>query len=126
MPCYVYYSDSTHLIEEAIKLRNYIHIALDAKQQIGRIFDKAKDLQFPQGQCWPFDVIDKDSMPYVQEIRKIVDGDVTNRGLTAPEISNLVYRQAKREAESLLGRNIAVGTIAFPDHLNIKQRQDFI
>ncbi|GJJ74385.1 hypothetical protein EMPS_06743 [Entomortierella parvispora] len=126
MPCYVYYSDSTHLIEEASKLRNYIHPFMDAKRQIGLIFDKDKDSQFPPGQCWPFDVVDKDSLPYIQETRKAVDNDLASGMLSPQAISYLVYEQAKMDAEILLGPLFVVGSVIFPHHWNIEQEMDIM
>lgn len=125
-PCYVYLSDSTHLIGKAAtkNQRDYdcINTVLDAKRQIGRIFDKAKHLQ-SGGQCWPFDVLNKDHIPYIQvKYKGSGEYKASDFDPTEEEISAMVLQHAKRDAEQFLGEPITKAVLTVPSYFNDAER----
>jgi len=88
----------------------------DAKRLIGRNFkDKTvqKDMKF-----WPFEVIDKNSRPYI-----VVDVNGEKKEFAPEEISAMVLKKMKATAEAVLDEEVKNAVVTVPAYFNDAQRQ---
>ena len=117
-PSYVAFTDTERLVGDAAKNQaasNPKNTVFDAKRLIGRKYsDKTvqKDMKL-----WPFDIINKDSKPYIQVVYK---GE--SRTFAPEEISAMVLNQMRRVAEAYLNKNVSYAVVTVPAYFDDSQR----
>lgn len=118
-PSYVAFTDTERLIGDAAKHQvaaNPTNTVYDAKRLIGRKYSD-KSVQ-KDSKLWPFEVINKDSKPYIRVQYKGED-----RTFAAEEISSMVLTKMKNVAEAYLGKSISHAVVTVPAYFNDAQRQ---
>ena len=120
-PSYVAFSDRERLVGDAAKNQatsNPTNTVYDAKRLIGRKFSEKvvqDDLR-----CWPFvvkgDAADKPmvAVDYMDEVQKTFYPE---------QISAMVLKQLKADAEAYLGEEVTKAVITVPAYFNDAQRQ---
>ena len=122
-PSVISFSKNELLIGNSAKnqiTRNPDNTIYDAKRLIGRNFSDEivqKDKQF-----WPFKIkANKKDKPVI--IVKIKEEE---KGLFPEQISALILKQLKKEAEDYLGKEVKNAVITVPAYFNNSQRQSTI
>ena len=122
-PSVVGFQNNEKLIGENAKylnIKNYENIIYDSKRLIGRNFSDKEvqnDIKF-----WPFKV-DKDNNDKPQIIVKINDNE---KRYYPEEISAMILKQLKKEAEDFLDCEVKDAIITVPAYFNNSQRQSTI
>jgi len=118
-PSYVAFTDSERLIGDAAKNQvasNPKNTVYDAKRLIGRKYSDRtvkKDMKL-----WPFEVIDKNSKPYI-----VVTHKGQKKQYAAEEISAMVLQKMKQIAEDYLGQKVTHAVVTVPAYFDDAQRQ---
>jgi len=118
-PSYVAFTDSERLIGDAAKNQvasNPLNTVYDAKRLIGRKYtDRTvkKDMKL-----WPFEVINKNSKPYI-----VVTHKGEKKQYAAEEISAMVLQKMKLIAEDFLGHKVTHAVVTVPAYFDDAQRQ---
>lgn len=119
-PSYVAFTDERTLVGDAAKNQaasNPENTIFDAKRLIGRRMDEPevkRDLHY-----WPFKVLSEGGKPKVELTR----GQVAGKKLSPEEISAMVLRHLKEQAERFLGQKVTHAVITVPAYFNDAQRQ---
>jgi len=117
-PSYVAFTDTERLIGDAAKNQaasNPRNTVFDAKRLIGRKYsDKSvqKDMKL-----WPFEIVNKDSKPYIQ-----VQYKGETRTFAPEEISAMVLNQMRKVAEAYLNKNVSHAVVTVPAYFDDSQR----
>merc|ERR1719195_898511 len=117
-PSYVAFTQTERLVGDAAKHQvasNPTNTVYDAKRMIGRRYsDKVvqKDIKL-----WPFEVVNKDSKPYVK-----VQYQETERTFAPEEISAMILTKMKHVAEAYLGKDVTHAVVTVPAYFNDGQR----
>lgn len=118
-PSYVSFTDEERLIGESAKNQatiNPVQTLFDVKRLIGRRF---KDDSVQKDKTLlPYDIINKDSKPYIQVTVKGV-----KKQLAPEEVSAMVLVKMKEIAEAYLGKEVKHAVITVPAYFNDAQRQ---
>ncbi|KAF8821758.1 chaperonin protein BiP [Cardiosporidium cionae] len=117
-PSYAAFVGEERLLGEAAKnqvAENAENTFYDIKRVIGRSYD---DPQIKQDKTnLPFAIVNKGNKPHIQ----VTQGQ---RKLLAPEeISGMILRRLKEDAEAYLGTNVTHAVITVPAYFNDAQRQ---
>jgi len=118
-PSYVAFTDSERLIGDAAKNQvasNPTNTVYDAKRLIGRKYSDRtvkKDMKL-----WPFEVINKNSKPYI-----VVTHKGQKKQYAAEEISAMVLQKMKQIAEDFLGHKVTHAVVTVPAYFDDAQRQ---
>ena len=100
-----------------LMLRNYENTIYDAKRLIGRNFSD-KEVQ-EDIKHWPFKV--KDNGKNKPIISVLIDGK--EKTFYPEEVSALILKELKKDAEEYLGREVKEAVITVPAHFNNNQRE---
>jgi len=117
-PSYVAFTPTERLVGDAAKHQvasNPQNTVYDAKRMIGRRYsDKVvqKDIKL-----WPFEVVNKDSKPYVK-----VQYQGAERTFAPEEISAMVLTKMKHVAEAYLGKSVTHAVVTVPAYFDDGQR----
>jgi len=117
-PSYVAFTPTERLVGDAAKHQvasNPTNTVYDAKRMIGRRYsDKVvqKDIKL-----WPFEVVNKDSKPYVK-----VQYQGAERTFAPEEISAMVLTKMKHVAEAYLGKSVTHAVVTVPAYFDDGQR----
>jgi len=118
-PSYVAFTSNERLIGDAAKNQvasNPANTVYDAKRLIGRKYsDRTVKADM---KLWPFEVIDKDSKPYVR-----IDYKGKKQTFAAEEISAMVLTKMKNIAEDFLGKTVTHAVVTVPAYFDDSQRQ---
>jgi len=118
-PSYVAFTTNERLIGDAAKNQvasNPANTVYDAKRLIGRKYtDRTVKADM---KLWPFEVIDKDSKPYVR-----IDYKGKKQTFAAEEISAMVLTKMKNIAEDYLGKTVTHAVVTVPAYFDDSQRQ---
>jgi len=118
-PSYVAFTSNERLIGDAAKNQvasNPANTVYDAKRLIGRKYsDRTVKADM---KLWPFEVIDKDSKPYVR-----IDYKGKKQTFAAEEISAMVLTKMKNIAEDYLGKTVTHAVVTVPAYFDDSQRQ---
>lgn len=118
-PSYVSFTDDERLIGESAKNQatiNPVQTLFDVKRLIGRRF---KDDSVQKDKTLlPYEIINKDSKPYIQVS---VKGE--KKQLAPEEVSAMVLVKMKEIAEAYLGKEVKHAVITVPAYFNDAQRQ---
>merc|ERR1711906_20417 len=118
-PSYVAFDGEERFIGDSAKNQaalNPTNTVFDVKRLIGRKFTDdtvQKDIKL-----LPFDIVDKDTKPYVS-----VDVKGEMKSFSPEEISAMILGKMREIAESFLGKSIANAVVTVPAYFNDAQRQ---
>nr|CAG8555019.1 5121_t:CDS:2 [Entrophospora candida] len=118
-PSYVAFTDTERLIGDAAKNQvamNPHNTVFDAKRLIGRRFND-QEVQSDM-KHWPFEVVDKNTKPYIQ-----IEYKGETKQFTPEEISSMVLTKMRETAEAFLGTKVANAVVTVPAYFNDSQRQ---
>ena len=119
-PSYVAFTNDGPLIGVAAKNQvaiNPENTIYDAKRMIGRTMnepDMKRDMKY-----WPFKVVNDGGRPKIE----ISKGSAAGKKKTPEEISAMVLRYLKEQAEKYLGQKVTHAVITVPAYFNDAQRQ---
>jgi len=118
-PSYVAFTTNERLIGDAAKNQvasNPANTVYDAKRLIGRKYtDRTVKADM---KLWPFEVIDKDTKPYVR-----IEYKGKKQTFAAEEISAMVLTKMKNIAEDFLGKTVTHAVVTVPAYFDDSQRQ---
>jgi len=118
-PSYVAFTSNERLIGDAAKNQvasNPANTVYDAKRLIGRKYsDRTVKADM---KLWPFEVIDKNTKPYVR-----IDYKGKKQEFAAEEISAMVLTKMKNIAEDFLGKTVTHAVVTVPAYFDDSQRQ---
>jgi heat shock protein 5 len=118
-PSYVAFTTNERLIGDAAKNQvasNPANTVYDAKRLIGRKYtDRTVKADM---KLWPFEVIDKDTKPYVR-----IEYKGKKQTFAAEEISAMVLTKMKNIAEDFLGTTVTHAVVTVPAYFDDSQRQ---
>jgi len=118
-PSYVAFTQNERLIGDAAKNQvasNPANTVYDAKRLIGRKYsDRTVKADM---KLWPFEVIDKDTKPYVR-----IEYKGKKQTFAAEEISAMVLTKMKNIAEDFLGKTVTHAVVTVPAYFDDSQRQ---
>merc|ERR1711906_48988 len=118
-PSYVAFDGDERFIGDSAKNQaalNPTNTVFDIKRLIGRRF--TDDTVQKDMKLLPFDIVDKDTKPYVS-----VDVKGEMKSFSPEEISAMILGKMKEIAEAFLGRKIANAVVTVPAYFNDAQRQ---
>merc|ERR1712057_58829 len=118
-PSYVAFDNEERFIGDAAKNQaalNPTNTVFDVKRLIGRRM--SDDTVQKDMKLLPFDIVDKDSKPYVQ-----VEFKGEKKQYSPEEISSTILGKMREIAESFLGKEIANAVVTVPAYFNDAQRQ---
>merc|ERR1719201_94184 len=118
-PSYVAFDGEERFIGDAAKNQaalNPTNTVFDVKRLIGRRM--SDDTVQKDMKLLPFDIVDKDSKPYVQVMFK-----EEKKQYSPEEISAMILGKMREIAESFLGKSIANAVVTVPAYFNDAQRQ---
>merc|ERR1711865_1231896 len=118
-PSYVAFDGEERFIGDSAKNQaalNPTNTVFDIKRLIGRRF--TDDTVQKDMKLLPFDIVDKDTKPYVS-----VDVKGEMKSFSPEEISAMILGKMREIAESFLGRSIANAVVTVPAYFNDAQRQ---
>jgi heat shock protein 5 len=118
-PSYVAFDGEERFIGDAAKNQaalNPTNTVFDVKRLIGRRM--SDDTVQKDMKLLPFDIIDRDSKPYVQVMFK-----EEKKQYSPEEISAMILGKMREIAESFLGKSIANAVVTVPAYFNDAQRQ---
>jgi heat shock protein 5 len=118
-PSYVAFTDTERLVGDAAKNQaslNPKNTLFDVKRLIGRRFTDPS-VQHDK-KLLPFDIINKDSKPYIE-----VEIKGEKKQFSPEEISAMVLVKMKETAEAFLGYDIKNAVVTVPAYFNDAQRQ---
>eukprot|EP00927_Polykrikos_kofoidii_P049123 TRINITY_DN43249_c0_g1_i1.p1 TRINITY_DN43249_c0_g1~~TRINITY_DN43249_c0_g1_i1.p1 ORF type:complete len:693 (+),score=167.55 TRINITY_DN43249_c0_g1_i1:305-2080(+) len=119
MPSVVAFVGGDRLVGEAAKNQasaNPTQTVFDVKRFIGKQFSDPtvqKDMK-----AWPFKIVDMGGKPMVE-----IEKDGQSKFMAAEEISAMVLRKLKEQAEAYLGTDVKNAVITVPAHFTDAQRQ---
>jgi len=118
-PSYVAFTQNERLIGDAAKNQvasNPANTVYDAKRLIGRKYsDRTVKADM---KLWPFEVIDKDTKPYIR-----IEYKGKKQTFAAEEISAMVLTKMKNIAEDFLGKTVTHAVVTVPAYFDDSQRQ---
>jgi len=118
-PSYVAFTTNERLIGDAAKNQvasNPANTVYDAKRLIGRKYtDRTVKADM---KLWPFEVVDKDTKPYVR-----IEYKGKKQTFAAEEISAMVLTKMKNIAEDFLGKSVTHAVVTVPAYFDDSQRQ---
>merc|ERR1712160_130614 len=118
-PSYVAFDGEERFIGDSAKNQaalNPTNTVFDIKRLIGRRF--TDDTVQKDMKLLPFDIVDKDTKPYVS-----VDVKGEMKSFSPEEISAMILGKMREIAEAFLGRSIANAVVTVPAYFNDAQRQ---
>merc|ERR1711906_62740 len=118
-PSYVAFDGEERFIGDSAKNQaalNPTNTVFDIKRLIGRRF--TDDTVQKDMKLLPFDIVDKDTKPYVS-----VDVKGEMKTFSPEEISAMILGKMREIAESFLGKSIANAVVTVPAYFNDAQRQ---
>merc|ERR1711906_60526 len=118
-PSYVAFDGEERFIGDSAKNQaalNPTNTVFDIKRLIGRRF--TDDTVQKDMKLLPFDIVDKDTKPYVS-----VDVKGEMKSFSPEEISAMILGKMREIAESFLGKSIANAVVTVPAYFNDAQRQ---
>merc|ERR1711865_712480 len=118
-PSYVAFDGDERFIGDSAKNQaalNPTNTVFDIKRLIGRRF--TDDTVQKDMKLLPFDIVDKETKPYVS-----VDVKGEMKSFSPEEISAMILGKMREIAESFLGKSIANAVVTVPAYFNDAQRQ---
>jgi len=118
-PSYVAFDGEERFIGDSAKNQaalNPTNTVFDIKRLIGRRF--TDDTVQKDMKLLPFDIVDKDTKPYVS-----VDVKGEMKSFSPEEISAMILGKMREIAEAFLGRSIGNAVVTVPAYFNDAQRQ---
>merc|ERR1711865_509615 len=118
-PSYVAFDGEERFIGDSAKNQaalNPTNTVFDIKRLIGRRF--TDDTVQKDMKLLPFDIVDKETKPYVS-----VDVKGEMKSFSPEEISAMILGKMREIAESFLGKSIANAVVTVPAYFNDAQRQ---
>merc|ERR1712195_438237 len=112
----VYKNGRVEIIPNDQAALNPTNTVFDIKRLIGRRF--TDDTVQKDMKLLPFDIVDKDTKPYVS-----VDVKGEMKSFSPEEISAMILGKMREIAEAFLGRSIANAVVTVPAYFNDAQRQ---